>query len=111
MRGLLECLSKLDSVPRFAREAVGMDTLYHATQDHDGALACNAVRRNLPRAWGVTEPRLGGALRTVATVASGNQVIRSATEGGRLGPQLGRVLYYFEMEARPRARPARSRMR
>ena len=98
MRGrgrLLEYLSKLDSLPGFSREAAGSDTLFKVEYDHVGSATCakckteHAVSR---------EVRSQDVVVHYGTVASGNQVMRSAAERDRVSAELGGVLC-FEMEA------------
>ena len=98
MRGrsrLLGYLSKLDSLPDFSREAAGSDTLFEVEYDHVGSTTCgncsteHAVAREARRQEVVVHH---------GTIASGNQVMRSAAERDRVSAELGGVLC-FEMEA------------
>jgi nucleoside phosphorylase len=98
MRGkgkLLEYLSKLDSLPDFSREAAGSDTLFETEYDHVGSATCAKCKTE----HAVTrEVRRQDVVVHYGTVASGNQVMRSAAERDRVSAVLGGVLC-FEMEA------------
>ncbi|KAF2629467.1 purine and uridine phosphorylase [Macroventuria anomochaeta] len=99
MRGrgrLLEYLSKLDSLPDFSREAAGSDTLFEAEYDHvEREATCGkcSTERAVAR-----EARRHEVVVHHGTIASGNQVMRSAAERDRVSAELGGVLC-FEMEA------------
>ncbi|KAF2632955.1 purine and uridine phosphorylase, partial [Macroventuria anomochaeta] len=99
MRGrgrLLEYLSKLDSLPDFSREAAGSDTLFEMEYDHIGGRATCA---KCSTEYAVTrEIRKQEVVVHHGTIASGNQVMRSAAERDRVSAELGGVLC-FEMEA------------
>jgi nucleoside phosphorylase len=98
MRGrgrLLEYLSKLDSLPDFTREAAGLDNLYNAAYDHKGGATCKQCDVSY---LVVREPRRQDVVMHYGTIASGNQVMRSAAERDRVSAELGGVLC-FEMEA------------
>ncbi|KAJ4380372.1 hypothetical protein N0V86_004683 [Didymella sp. IMI 355093] len=93
---LLEYLSKLDNLPDFTREAAGSDTLFEAEYEHAGRGATCAkcsTERAVDR-----EARRQEVVVHHGTIASGNQVMRSAAERDRVSKQLGGVLC-FEMEA------------
>jgi nucleoside phosphorylase len=98
MRGkyrLTEYLSKLNSLPNFGREAAGLDALFEVRYDHEGGATCDKcskdhqVARRLRRQE--VEVHYG-------TIASGNQVMRNASERDKVSAELGGVLC-FEMEA------------
>ncbi|RYN39368.1 hypothetical protein AA0114_g11357 [Alternaria tenuissima] len=98
MRGkgkLLEYLSKLNSLLDFTREAAGLDALYDAMYDHKGGATCKQcdVSHLVART-----PRRQPVVVHYGTIASGNQVMRSAAERDRVSAELGGVLC-FEMEA------------
>ncbi|KAF2628864.1 kinesin light chain, partial [Macroventuria anomochaeta] len=98
MRGrgrLLEYLSKLDSLPDFSREAAGPDTLFKVEYDHAGSTTCEKCSKEHAVA---REARRQEVVVHHGTIASGNQVMRSATERDRVSAELGGVLC-FEMEA------------
>ncbi|EMD58218.1 hypothetical protein COCSADRAFT_155026, partial [Bipolaris sorokiniana ND90Pr] len=98
MRGrdkLLEYLSKLNSLPDFTREAAGLDALYDATYNHKGGATCKQCDVNYLVA---RESRRQNVMVHHGTIASGNQVMRSAAERDRVSAELGGVLC-FEMEA------------
>ncbi|RYN50572.1 hypothetical protein AA0117_g13405, partial [Alternaria alternata] len=99
MRGkstLLEYLSKLGSLPDFTREAAGSDTLFEAEYDHVGRGA-TCVKCSAEYAV-IRETRRQDIAVHYGTIASGNQVMRSAAERDRVSAELGGVLC-FEMEA------------
>ncbi|KAH8621577.1 hypothetical protein IG631_23792 [Alternaria alternata] len=101
MRGkgkLLEYLTKLDSLPDFTREAAGSDTLFEAEYEHAGR-GSTCVKCDTSY-LADREPRNNEEEVVVhyGTIASGNQVMRSATERDRVSAELGGVLC-FEMEA------------
>jgi nucleoside phosphorylase len=99
MRGrgrLAEYLIKLDSLPDFAREAAGPDALFNAAYDHEGGATCKQcdtshLADREPRRQDLVVVHYG-------TIASGNQVMRSAAERDKVSAELGGVLC-FEMEA------------
>jgi nucleoside phosphorylase len=99
MRGrgrLVEYLSKLDSLPDFTREAAGPDALFNAAYDHkEGVATCKGCD---PSYLADREPRRQELVVHYGTIASGNQVMRSAAERDRVSAELGGVLC-FEMEA------------
>ena len=98
MRGrgrLAEYLSKLDSLPDFTREAAGPDTLYDASYDHEGGATCRQCDTSYLTD---REPRRQELVVHYGTIASGNQVMRSAAERDKVSAELGGVLC-FEMEA------------
>jgi ankyrin repeat protein/nucleoside phosphorylase len=90
---LLEYLSKI-SLPDFAHEATGLDTLYKADYDHEGGATCKNCDKN--RAIIRTERK--EVTVHYGIIASGNQVIRNAAERDKVSLELGGVLC-FEMEA------------
>lgn len=94
-RRLGEYLSKLDSLRDFTREAAGPDTLFAATYDHKGAATCKQCDTSCIEG---REPRRQDVVVHYGTIASGNQVMRSAAERDRVSAELGGVLC-FEMEA------------
>jgi nucleoside phosphorylase len=92
---LAEYLSKLDTLPDFTRGAAGTDILFEAEYDHRGGPTC----RQCDTSYLVDrEPRRQELIVHYGTIASGNQVMRSATERDRVSAELGGVLC-FEMEA------------
>jgi nucleoside phosphorylase len=98
MRGkgrLTEYLSTFDRLPHFTREAAGPDVLYDATYDHEGGSTCRQCDESHLIA---REPRRQEVVVHYGTIASGNQVMRSATERDKVSAELGGVLC-FEMEA------------
>ena len=99
MRGrgrLAEYLSKLGSLPDFTREAAGPDALFSAAYDHEkGAATCKECDSSYVAD---REPRRQELVVHYGTIASGNQVIRSAAERDRVSAELGGVLC-FEIEA------------
>jgi nucleoside phosphorylase len=98
MRGkgrLLEYLSKLDSLLGFGRKAAGSDTLYDGTYDHQGGATCRQCSQSYLVA---REPRRQDVVVHYGTIASGNQVMKSAAQRDKVSAELGGVLC-FEMEA------------
>jgi nucleoside phosphorylase len=99
MRGrgrLTEYLSKLNSLPEFTREAAGPDVLFNTTYDHKkGAATCKECDSSYVADRELRKQEL---VVHYGTIASGNQVMRSAAERERVSAELGGVLC-FEMEA------------
>jgi nucleoside phosphorylase len=95
MGRLAEFVSKLDHLPDFTREAAGPDTLYDASYDHEGGVTCRQCDTSYLTH---REPRMQELVVHYGTIASGNQVMRSAAERDRVSTELGGVLC-FEMEA------------
>jgi nucleoside phosphorylase len=98
MRGrgkLAEYISKLDSLPDFRREAAGSDILFKASYDHERGATCSKCSKDyiVDR-----RARRQEVMVHYGTIASGNQVMRSATERDKVSAELGGVLC-FEMEA------------
>jgi nucleoside phosphorylase len=94
---LLEHASKLMRIAKFQRVKAGPDVLFEATYDHDRGQTCDwcSVDRQEAR-----QPRESEEEVVVhyGTIASGNQVMRSAAKRDRVSAELGGVLC-FEMEA------------
>jgi nucleoside phosphorylase len=98
MRGkgkLLENISKLANLPDFTREAAGLDVLFEAGYNHKGGATCKECKQDRSVA---REARQQDVVVHYGTIASGNQVIKTASERDRLSTELGGVLC-FEMEA------------
>ncbi|KAG9196777.1 hypothetical protein G6514_004687, partial [Epicoccum nigrum] len=98
MRGrgkLLEYLSKLASLPDFGREAAGPDILFEAEYSHEGGTTCRACSQDHSIA---RESRRQEVVVHYGTIASGNQIMKTAAERDRFSAELGGVLC-FEMEA------------
>ncbi|KAF2632352.1 ankyrin, partial [Macroventuria anomochaeta] len=92
---LLECLSKLDSLPEFTREAAGADVLFEAEYQHVGGATCENCSKEYVL---VRETRRHEVMVHYGTIASGNEVIQDAAVRDRVSADLGGVLC-FEMEA------------
>jgi len=94
---LLEHVAKLEGIAEFQRSKAGPDVLFEATYDHEAGQTCN--RCNPGRQY-ARQTRDNGEEVVVhyGTIASGNQVMRSAAERDRVSAELGGVLC-FEMEA------------
>jgi nucleoside phosphorylase len=94
---LLEHTSKLERIAEFQRVKAGPDILFDATYDHVRGQTCDhcSVDRQKSR-----QPRESEEEVVVhyGTIASGNQVMRSAAERDRVSGELGGVLC-FEIEA------------
>jgi nucleoside phosphorylase len=90
-------VSTLERIAKFQRAKAGPDVLFDAAYDHDGGQTCDhcSVDRQEPR-----QPRESEEEVVVhyGTIASGNQVMRSAAERDKVSAELGGVLC-FEMEA------------
>jgi nucleoside phosphorylase len=92
---LLEYLSKLNRLPDFSREAAGSDTLFEVKYNHVGSATCAECKTE----HAVTRDVRGqDVVVHHGTIASGNQLMRSAAERARVSAELGGVLC-FEMEA------------
>ncbi|KAF6800127.1 kinesin light [Colletotrichum sojae] len=89
-------LSKLEDVARFQRARAGHDILFQATYDHEGHQTCDGCRPDKQ----VSRPQRESTEEVdvhYGTIASGNQVMRTATERDRVSKGLGGVLC-FEMQ-------------
>jgi nucleoside phosphorylase len=90
-------VSKLECIAKFQRARAGPDVLFEASYDHDGGQTCDqcSIDRHEAR-----PPRESGEEIVVhhGTIASGNQVMKSAVERDKVSAELGGVLC-FEMEA------------
>jgi nucleoside phosphorylase len=88
--------SKLERITKFRRVKAGSDVLFEAAYDHSGGQTCDrcSVDRQEAR-----QPRESEEVVVhYGTIASGNQVMRSAAERDQVSAELGGVLC-FEMEA------------
>ena len=94
---LLEHASKLERIAKFQRVKAGPDVLFEAAYDHGRGQTCDrcSVDRQEPRQLRKSEEEV---VVHYGTIASGNQVMRSAAERDRVSEELGGVLC-FEMEA------------
>jgi nucleoside phosphorylase len=90
-------VSKLECIAKFQRAKAGPDALFEAAYDHEGGPTCNKCKAERQEA---RQPRDTGEEVVVhyGTIASGNQVMRSAAERDKVSVELGGVLC-FEMEA------------
>jgi nucleoside phosphorylase len=98
MRGtgsLLEHLLKLVELPEFGRKAAGPDALFDAKYDHKGGATCGKCNHDYLIERKVRRQEV---MVHYGTIASGNQVMRSAAERDRVSAELGGVLC-FETEA------------
>jgi nucleoside phosphorylase len=90
-----EYISRLEALPIFRRKMAGPDVLFQREYDHEGGETCadcdeiHAVSR---------EARAQEVAVHYGTIASGNQIMRSATERDRLSAEIGGILC-IEMEA------------
>jgi nucleoside phosphorylase len=91
----MKCFSKLNAWQEFSQEGVGPDVLFEPSYNHiDGETCTNCdLKRVIKR-----KPRGRDFLVLYGTIASGNQVMRDATERDKVSSELGGVLC-FEMEA------------
>jgi nucleoside phosphorylase len=94
---LYENIAKLESLSKFQRYKAGPDVLFEATYDHEEGQTCNGCSVNRQEA---RQLRDSGEEVIVhrGTIASGNQVMRSAAVRDKVSAELGGVLC-FEMEA------------
>jgi nucleoside phosphorylase len=88
-------IGKLDYIPKFQRSKTGPDVLFNASYDHEGGQTCDGCK---PNRHEDRQPRDEEVVSHYGTIASGNQVIKNATERDRVSAELGGVLC-FEMEA------------
>ncbi|KAJ5020568.1 hypothetical protein PSV08DRAFT_412915 [Bipolaris maydis] len=93
---MVEFIRKLESTnPRFQRSKAGPDVLFNAEYDHEGGRTCEGCKAAHHKA---REPREEEVVSHYGTIASGNQVMKNATERDKVSAELGGVLC-FEMEA------------
>jgi nucleoside phosphorylase len=90
-------VSNLEQIMKFQRDKAGPDVLFEAAYDHEGGPTCNKCNAERQE---VRQPRESEEEVVVhyGTIASGNQVMRSAAERDKVSAELGGVLC-FEMEA------------
>jgi nucleoside phosphorylase len=92
-----EYFSKFDCISEFSRSKRGPDVLFAAAYDHQGGQTCEqcSTDRQVFR-----QPRKSKdeVVMHYGTIASGNQVMRTATQRDKVSAELGGVLC-FEMEA------------
>jgi nucleoside phosphorylase len=91
-------VSKLERIAKFQRVKAGPDVLFEAVYDHVGVHTCDQCSIDRQE---VRQPRESGEEEVAVyygTIASGNQVMRSAAERNLLSAELDGVLC-FEMEA------------
>jgi nucleoside phosphorylase len=90
-------VSKLERNVMFKRSRAGPDILYNAEYDHEGGQTCD---RCSSKGQEIQPPRESGEEIRVhhGTIASGNQVMKNATERDKVSTELSNVLC-FEMEA------------
>ncbi|KAF1936656.1 hypothetical protein EJ02DRAFT_515694 [Clathrospora elynae] len=94
---LLEHASKLERIAKFQRVKAGPDVLFEATYDHDRGQTCDQCSVDRQEARQPRESE-GEVVVHYGTIASGNQVMRSAAQRDQVSAELGGVLC-FEMEA------------
>jgi nucleoside phosphorylase len=92
-----EHITKLENNSKFQRNKAGLDVLFEATYDHEEGQTCSgcSVDRQKPRQL---RDRDEEVRIHHGTIASGNQVMRSAADRDKVSAELGGVLC-FEMEA------------
>ncbi|PVH92335.1 kinase-like protein [Periconia macrospinosa] len=90
-----EYMSKLEHIPRFQRSKTGPDVLFDAGYDHEGGQTCDRCRTDRHEA---RESRDEEVVVHYGTIASGNQMMKSAGQRDKVSEDLGGVLC-FEMEA------------
>jgi nucleoside phosphorylase len=91
-------VSKLERIPKFQRVKAGPDILFEAAYDHVGGHTCDQCSVDRHEVRQPRESEEEEVAVYYGTIASGNQVMRSAAERDRLSAELGGVLC-FEMEA------------
>ncbi|KAH6625586.1 hypothetical protein C7974DRAFT_377081 [Boeremia exigua] len=96
--GFLAHAQKLEGT-KFRRSRAGQDVLFHAAYEHEDPHSQTCVKCSADRIE-TRQPRMDGEEVVVhfGTVASGNRVMKNATERDIASAQLGGVLC-FEMEA------------
>jgi nucleoside phosphorylase len=94
---LLEHASKLERIAKFQRVKAGPDVLFEAAYDHGGGQTYDrcSLDRQEPRQLRESEEEV---VVHYGTIASGNQVMKSAVQRDKVSAELGGVLC-FEMEA------------
>ncbi|KAI4952726.1 hypothetical protein J4E91_003198 [Alternaria rosae] len=90
-------LTEVECIPAFQRQKAGPDILFDASYDHEGGATCTDCNNDMQV---IRSQRDDGAQVVIhsGTIASGNQVMRSATQRDQISHELGGVLC-FEMEA------------
>jgi nucleoside phosphorylase len=89
--------AKLERIAKFQRVKAGPDILFEVAYDHSKGQTCDQCSVDRQEARQPRESE-GGVVVHYGTIASGNQVMRSAAERDRVSAELGGVLC-FEMEA------------
>jgi nucleoside phosphorylase len=83
---LCEYITKLESVSKFQRNKAGPDVLFEATYDHEEGQTCNGCSVNRQEA---RQLRDSEEVRIhPGTIASGNQVMRSAADRDKVSAEL-----------------------
>jgi nucleoside phosphorylase len=90
-------VSKLEHITKFQRAKAGPDVLFDATYDHESGPTCDKCKADRQKSRQPRESQEDVVVH-YGTIASGNQVIRSAAKREKLSAELGGVLC-FEMEA------------
>ena len=93
---LSEHIARVERKSGFQRSKAGPDVLFEASYDHEGEGPCDKCAKDKRKN---REPRKSGEEVVVhyGTIASGNQVMRNATERDKVSAELDGVLC-FEME-------------
>ncbi|KAI2482598.1 Pfs Nucleoside phosphorylase [Pyrenophora tritici-repentis] len=94
---LFKHASKLQRIVKFQRSRAGPDVLFEAAYDHEGGSTCDRCSASKQKTRPARESEEEVVLHC-GTIASGNQVMRSAAERDRVSAELGGVMC-FEMEA------------
>ncbi|PVH94209.1 kinesin light chain [Periconia macrospinosa] len=92
-----EHIAKLDRIPKFQRSKAGPDVLFEAAYDHERGQTCDGCLESRQE----SRPPRDSEEEVVVhygTIASGNQVMKSAAQRDKVSEDLGGVLC-FEMEA------------
>jgi nucleoside phosphorylase len=94
---LREHVSRLEHIIKFQRSKAGPDVLFEAAYGHEGGQTCDGCNVNRHEGRQARESEEEVVVH-YGTIASGNQVMRSAAERDQVSAELGGVLC-FEMEA------------
>ncbi|KAH7356017.1 nucleoside phosphorylase domain-containing protein [Pyrenochaeta sp. MPI-SDFR-AT-0127] len=94
---LMEYAARFERIPKFQRRKTGPDILFEADYDHEGGPSCAncSPERQQMRAQRESEENF---VVHYGTIASGNQLMKTAAERDRVSAELGGVLC-FETEA------------
>jgi nucleoside phosphorylase len=94
---LSQYVSKLEAIPKFQRSRTGPDVLFETAYDHERGQTCDqcSTKAHKQREEREIDEEI---VVHYGTIASGNQVIKNASQRDKVSAELGGVLC-FEMEA------------